>query len=239
MTKKITKLMLNGEEYEIREYQAWRQPWPNTVLYFPLTSDAVDTIAWVSLSNWWWTVSYVNPSWLNISCAYFSSAWYLYKNTATSQLPTWASVRTISGWAYFESGSRSWIANYWSWANNQMCSLNVYESGISYGWRFTQRGSWSTRWSTQPLNTWTNVVLTYDWSNIVWYLNWVQDNSWTYTINTSNSNLYLWVDMSSNMGGVSWWLQGYLSQVIIEDKCWTAQEVEDYYNLTKWDYWIS
>ena len=25
----------------------------------------------------------------------------------------------------------------------------------------------------------------------------------------------------------------------IENKAWTQQEREDYYNLTKWDYWIS
>jgi hypothetical protein len=144
----------------------------NTVLYFPLTSDAVDTIAWVSLSNGWWTVSYTTPTWLSISCAYFSSAWYLYKDTATSQLPTWASARTISGWVNFESDSRSWVANYWAWSNNKMFNLYIYENGISSAWRFTQWGSWSSYWSTQSLNTWTNVVVTYDWSNLVCYLNW-------------------------------------------------------------------
>jgi hypothetical protein len=42
MTKKITKLMLNGEEYEIREYQPGRQPGANTVLYVPMNTDLSD-----------------------------------------------------------------------------------------------------------------------------------------------------------------------------------------------------
>jgi hypothetical protein len=30
-----------------------------------------------------------------------------------------------------------------------------------------------------------------------------------------------------------------LSNVIFEDKARTSQEVSDYYDQTKWDYWIS
>jgi hypothetical protein len=30
-----------------------------------------------------------------------------------------------------------------------------------------------------------------------------------------------------------------LSKLILEKRAWTDQEIQDYFNQTKWDYWIS
>ena len=71
MTKKITKLMLNGEEYEIREYQAWWTPWANTLAYRPLTSTSTtNDLSWNNnnLSSIW-TVDFWTHYW--VDCAYF------------------------------------------------------------------------------------------------------------------------------------------------------------------------
>lgn len=45
-----------------------------------------------------------------------------------------------------------------------------------------------------------------------------------------------WMSMWAFATNNTSWSVGNL---IVEDKAWTLQEIQDYFNQTKWDYWIS
>ena len=243
MTKKITKLMLNGEEYEIREYQEWWwQPWANTIAYYPL--DSTNTVNDLSGNSNTLTNVWVNFTTYNgVSCARIT--WnadnphnptaYLYWNI--SWLPTWANPRTYNLWIYQDNAASSRNATYifqWTASSNRMVYVAQWidASGNAF---ISQYGSSS---SNTPPTIWQrhNIVVVYNWSKFVYYVNAVEKFSWTYTINTSGNNVSIWWT-SENQGWNSFnWA---FSNVILEDKAWTVQEVSDYFNQTKWDYWIS
>ena len=81
------------------------------------------------------------------------------------------------------------------------------------------------------------VTITADSSWRTMYMNWTQVSTWSSTITFISTVLCI--------GGGSWtssvdnFFNGYMSDVIIENKVRTAQEISDYYNATKSNYWIS
>jgi hypothetical protein len=84
-----------------------------------------------------------------------------------------------------------------------------------------------------PLNTWTNIVFTITWGKLKIYSNWTSylDTSFG---NNVTGNLKIGVD--------DWWgfmFSWWLSELIFENVARTAQEISDYYNNTKANYWIS
>lgn len=210
-------------------------PTANTIMYFPLTKDAVDLIHWVTLTAQNTTPTWTSPSWTSVPCAYFSSPWFFAKTTSTSYLVTWNAARTISWWIRFTGTSRTSVACYWTWSTNQMFTL--YYNDWNQRWRFTQRGDWSSYGTIPSMNTWYNVVITFNWSTIIWYINWTASVSRSKSLNTSNARMYIAWDMSQTWSAVpSTWLQGYVSEVIFENKAWSAAEVQTYYNSTKANY---
>ena len=212
-------------------------PTANTIMYFPLTSDAVDLIHWVTLTAQNTTPTWTSPSGTSVPCAYFSSAWYFAKTTSTSYLVTWNAARTISWWIRFTWTSRTSVACYWTWSSNQMFTL--YYNDWTPRWRFTQWGSWSSYGSTPSMNTWYNVVVTFDGSYVRWYINWNLDVTWSKSLNTSNARMYIAWDMSQTWSAVpSTWLQGYVSEVIFENIAWSQTQVTNYFNSVKSNYWL-
>ena len=107
-----------------------------------------------------------------------------------------------------------------------------------------------------PINDtyWTDISM---WSAISssWYWTW---KHCVYVHDGTSNNLYidgvLYGNGYGNLNIVSWYhkyigrtysssettnLWYWISKVIIEDRVWTAQEIADYFDQTKWDYWIS
>jgi len=82
------------------------------------------------------------------------------------------------------------------------------------------------------LYKWYHILYTHDGTTQTIYLNWAPILSQQQTINT-NSNAFQIGD-SSQGTNFPW----YLSEMIIEDRAWSAQEVSDYFDLTKWNYWL-
>lgn len=218
------------------------QPWANTLLYFPLTDNSTDTQNNVSLNSTW-TVTYTTPTWVNKKCAYFDGSSYLYNSSvSTSYLPQWASARTMSLWLNFTWAiptNYASICGYGNESMNQMFNIikfiqNTFANSNSFNLSqyWTQPETWT--FIVPQQNTWYNLVTTYDnWVRKL-YINNSLDISWTYTINTTWWHLYLW---NRHWGAEVCWAW-YASNFIIEDVAWSSQDVSDYYNLTKWDYWL-
>ena len=210
--------------------EQWWQPWANTVAYYPLVADFNDE-SWNNkdLSTYTWTPTITTLNW--VSCAYYD--WSSISRNTSISAPI--ANRTIMAWLNCTgSGRIMWVwsnvSAYWdywqSWLqlNNALCIDDT-------------RDVYST---TQTLPSWWfHLCLAQSWATCTMYINWqyIQEannmpttwNSATWTMvvlggkaNYSYSEKYTW----------------YISNAIVEDKTWNATEVSDYYNQTKWYYWL-
>lgn len=214
MTKKITKLMLNGQGYEIREYQqpGW-QPGPNTVLYFPFKTDQLDHV-WSASIDTTWTQ---DTLWYN-----FSSSWEMKVVDAPS------TTTFMSAWVKYNSYENNTSQFWWTYKGFMLYNFRHSED-VSYD-RVFQASSWMYSYiksSQQSTTTWQwyHIAMWYDWTYSYWYLNWQQvwkGTWWWYT--------WWWYVRFGH------WIDMNVSEYIWESVCWTEQEVLDYYNATKDNY---
>lgn len=205
----------------------YRVPWSNTIAYYPLTADTND-YSWNNrnLTNSW--VTFVNNIWWATIPVWYWDGWDRAYRTWDYQLSAWYTISLYqkstvnNNWFMFDMRSNN---EYWQW---------VYLKNEWGYFKARQQKSYNTeeeyvRTQDSNRNHW---VLT--WTGSVWtvYFNWTQvkQASIANSINTTNwTVLSLWTRFSWNTDIFTW----YLSEMIIENKVRTAQEVSDYYNLTK------
>ena len=223
----------NGVEKQIRP--TWWQPWVNTIAYYPLNStDTINDKSWNSrnLTNNWltfWTYNWVD-------CANMTSNVYAYSTDIP--LPSWANSRTISFWFYDTSrvNDTYWCA-YGSHSTWNFFAPRINSSRYSF-MGYARDFNTSTTVSTW---VWKLITVTYDWATVKYYLNWSNIWSSDLSLNTtavgSTRKFVIWcrLDSSANPNQYVKW---YMSNMILEDKARTAQDVSDYYNLTKSNYWL-
>ena len=214
-------------------YKQWWQPWANTIAYYPLDStNTVNDLSWnwYNLTNSWATF------WTNY-CE-VNDTKYLYRDTSSdSRFVTWNNSITYSIW--IKISSFNWNYNwypYWQGENSTNRVWGLTMQSTSYwidNW-------WYQQWvQTSMYNNYTNwhlITTVYD-SSITTkylYLDWQLQVSKNQSINLSKNWLYVWQDPI-----YSAWLDAQISNLIVEDKERTAQEIQDYYNQTKSLYWIS
>lgn len=206
--------------------QWWWTPWANTYLYRPLVSDANDT----SGNNRNWTIN-GSLTWNN---------WAVFN--ANAQISTWLSIMpsnfTISIWVNKASaGSEDTLFARWGgWDRyrfwmyfNSSKNLYVYQCTAYNDGRWVLVGNYG-------YGTWKNVVFTRSSGNeIKVYV----DGSYVV-----NADYAYWTDGTWYLG-IWWWTDSQgnfhwtLKDFIIENVVWSASDVSNYYNQTKWDYWIS
>lgn len=205
-------------------------PWSNTIAYFPFKDDVLD-------HSWNWNVL-SNTQYLSKQ-----SLWYKWQ---FSQWQTWLwinAVFTNSQWnakfisVWYKVDSASWNSNllsiwkYWSaWYNP-----SHWRSDLSWKIAIFTNSSWtigaSTNWMS--FNARHHLTIWYDWSKVLISKDWVQTTLYNWS----------WYNFWNDIVIVWWWnntnMVAYVSNFICESVCWTAQEVQDYYNNTKSLYWIS
>jgi hypothetical protein len=211
----------------IWEYNPWWQPWANTVAYYPLNSTYTDTDQSGNWNNWTttWTITYDGIS------AQFSSWNYI---TIPTIIPYWSNPYTIS--VRYKTPDSSWHQNSVycqvnSSVDNTASNLFVYQWHLYYWskWRYDRE----INSAAISNNTWYNIVFTYSWTQLECFVNNISQWTFNRTISTTAPNVAY---IGRGVGEVC---IGRVSNLIIEDKVRTAQDVADYYDLTKWDYWIS
>lgn len=206
----------------------WWKPWANTIAYYPLTENANDysgngyngtAWSWVSFTNMW-TLKYASFNWT--SNWKISLPWFWTPSALTTSI--WVKTTVTWTWKIF------WGLN--SPSNN----ANLYFSIENWNIALTMwNGSSDNRvtWSTINDGNWHNVI----WVFWGWELKIYVDG--TYISNTSTSVSAL----NNNNWAIGWWVSWNgivcsLSENIIENVQWTAQEVANYYNQTKANYWL-
>lgn len=235
--KYTSKLILNWEEYQFAAPSGWWQPWANTIAYYPL--DATNQLndmswngytltnnAWYTFGTYWW-VSCVSMTW-NYDNSYLNS----------SSVPVW-NTRTALAWIYC---TRAQAANQWV-----VCTWTNYSTDIIWMWVWNSKGCVSDRytadtyWTTNIINAWHLIALT--WVSGSWIKLYIDGVLETTSPNyTRSSWTGFTIGSKTYTSGGSPWSEpykGYISEVIFENKEWSAQEMSDYYNQTKSLYGIS
>lgn len=221
----------------------WWQPWVNTIAYYPLTSTSTVndmsgngynmtlhnnpifwTSYWVDCMKSYWSDWVWGWNWLYTTSLSTSSLWNSFSIWCWALLEASSFIGVIS-----ETSTPSWN---WLWIVLENASvkserlLNNTINRIRYSWTITK-------------NVWHYILTTYD--NWAWniYYDWQLVATWIYNIGSA-PYIAIWVYLLEwtptwNNYACNW----YISNVILENKVRTAQEVSDYFDQTKWDYWIS
>lgn len=242
-----------------KSFKQWWQPWVNTLGYWPLTSTTTtsdesgnnlnltnageaiwETVDWISCmycngnvsgTGYVYTTALTTPPTditINIR-AKASNDWtweyarWLF-DTNFGYLPEWNNwIR----WEFYSGNGYPYVlvGNWWDWCP---WSFNEFDyTGVIYS-------------AIQSRTLWT---VTYDWSthDVAIYRNWVLATSWTISAHIPTTwwtdNFTLWIGWRDHAVNRRW--KWWISKTILESKARTAQEIADYYDQTKWDYWIS
>ena len=227
----------NGTEQKIRP--EWWQPWANTIAYYPLTSVTTTSDmkgSWTAYDLTNYNVSFTTYQWVDCWVFYGNTNYesWLYNQTAPART-SWN--YTFLCWFYVGTDTMTYNTRV-QWFYGYPCS--VYNLG-GYYW-INNADAWSPRAQITNTSQWNLWTITWEWSAVKVYLNWSLEYTWT---DSEYSNRFWgthpwiviwWSDNPwSSADKFSWWI----SEVIYENKVRTAQEIADYYNQTKANYWIS
>lgn len=238
--------LTDNKHYFIYEEEVWPtpwgwQPWVNTIIYYDF-----EHTNWTAETNMAWISNYDGTYQATPTISTLASGKKILTVNQDNALNT---NNTLSTLDYDNSTINIWFnpvsitENFYFWQEwwgvqwwTIMCS--------DYRW-----SCWVCLWvdanhMSATLNywNWQNIVITNNWTNSTAYINGVQ--VWQTTMTTSTWDKYFHVGGMNNyavpspqtatrLGKASFW------SVIIENKSRTAQEISDYYDQTKWDYWIS
>lgn len=232
--QEVTKVFVGSEQIR----PSWWQPWANTIAYYPLNWNLNDNSGnGYNLTNSW-TTFITLASWKQVLSVEQASA---YNNSFTYDLS--GKDFTIS---YFvkDTAQRIWYSDF--------PYIRLYNSSNSVLYENKHA------WPSQRNLVWARINNNYPWDVERYNIdeNW---HSYFYVYNNTDRVQKLYVDWNlvstaqpiSNpistacaklqVGGL--WYKGQVHfqmwDLIIEDKVRTAQEIADYYNKTKSQYWIS
>jgi hypothetical protein len=223
-------MWVNNQEKQVRP--TWWQPWANTVAYFPFKNDTLDT-------QWNLTLTYNQIQ--QDTVGYKVTGW-----VRTSY--TWHTVNYVGGWYNIQQ-----LQTTWSWKcvalncvdNPAMWNYPVHTNNTPLNQKFYvfKNSSFSLATVSAPISNevWHHVAISYVQSEnkTYGYLDWTQYliysgkwyNFWDNSIIFGSWN-------NNNTDTISWDWICLVSDVIFESQWWTAQDVSDYYNLTKSNYWL-
>jgi hypothetical protein len=220
----------------IRVDEQWWQPWANTVAYYKfdgnLNDETENTTATIVsgsatyAADWDWQSFNANAA-----------------NAMVTTIPpsTFTSAFTISFWMKLNSVPSIFRICWWigSWWNYDYLNIQ-YES---WQWWLQLYNYARTSWSWTPTTwAWCNIVIVGGGTanDLKAYLNWVEmvktNNNYDYVVNNSIS-----IGICCN----NWWRNNYtdilpwiIDNFIVESVAWAWTDAANYYNLTKWNYWL-
>lgn len=213
----------------LKTWWRWWKPWANTLLYLPFNNNYNDE-SWnnntMTLLDWssptYWTTS----GWEKYATISNTKIW-TYLNDM--DISTW----TVSNWVYLTTTSLCvcwfywWPANEWAWWTWLILDANAKIVIFPYAWDI-QTNVQITR------NAWHNIVFTqWNWVTTV-YVDWQSKYTRNWTFTESTKMFRLFKNPYKTNDPFVW----NRDEVIVENKVRTAEEISDYYNQTKADYWL-
>lgn len=226
---------------------AW-QPWANTIWYYTFDDDMLNHATTGSLFPDWnigtAEFSTTRVHWNHTKSLYCDGTTYAYL-PADSNYVFWTNDFTVSVRVY--SLTNSWnytwfISNYndsfW-WDSKQWYRISDRfgsQNKLNFCWNAWSGGSdiWVDGTTNTPIynDGWHNVVLSRTSGVFNLYLDWnttpvYTNSSYTTKWIGKNNRIYLGVNASDTKYSVV-----YMNDLIYENVGWSAQDVNDYYNLT-------
>jgi hypothetical protein len=201
------------------------QPWTNTMIYYPFRWDISDHSGNNRNATASWTVVY-QTNYIDLSNA-----------SLAFPLLTYSCPFTVSIWYnLFSERSADYRFVYWISGSNIISNIMIWHK---YNWGYvvqTDKPSFKDLqlWTQSPVSArydwvWHNVISSFSTSGTSFYKDGVL--LWTNTWWTG-SDTAVGSDINSSMQWMYCW------EFIIDGTAWTQQEVTDYYNLTKSNYWL-
>lgn len=216
----------------------WK-PWANTVAYRPLNSTT--TVNDQSWNNYNLTQTGGSFGTYNgVNCFYNGGSTTGYFTlTSGAKIPSGNASRTILLWVKPTSSSSSYervFLHYWANVAYQMVEMYLdtdKRSKVSLSGVASSCGE-MTIWS------WSLIAFTSTGSHFTLYLNWVAGTTYLATLATTaiSSSYPLRLMKKNTSSSTNYQVRWYISEVIIEDKARTADEISAYYNQTKGNYWL-
>ena len=212
-----------------------RRPWVNTIAYYPLKWDLNDYSGnGYNAESSWGTITYPNNKYADFSAAYarFPNGYSSGTTTDDITISLWARDITSSQWEgnMFVMG-QDWFGDWWWALIRAVNSNNDYSAYIVTWWAMQTTSAYNvSSW------VWHHFVETVSPTNreMKFYIDWVLKE--TVSINSS-----MRIDGKSAIGKVGNYTHNVnwdISEIINERKARTAQEILDYYNQTKANYWL-
>lgn len=250
MTKYIDRYYLNWEEYGIKFGWGWWQPWANTLAYYKLDEDGND-YSGNSYDMTTWATSYETlSSWIKVgrfnSSTVVGLPWnvnynywldIMWNNTNPFTYSFYARAITFPSWQLYVMYVQWQGPYYATWINLYSNKVNIWLwNGAWSDYAFKE---FSTTVST---DTWYHFVFTYNYNSWSPYVKCYQNWTLLNTISTNAWTNWYSLDNRSWMWYANGWANNQvvdLSEFIIEDKEWTADEISDYFDQTKSLYGIS
>lgn len=249
----IQKVMMrpNWVEKQIRP-DIWWQPWADTILYYDFehTNWTTETNLAQTASIYDWIYSATPTIWVLATWKkYFNTQWSIYSATSTgfstidynnSTVCIWLNPQDTQVKSYF---GQSWWSTPWWWTSSWLGTIFCEKlSSWYYNVELWQTYGKSVSGSSIPIWNWTCLVMTdYNWTVTI-YCNWTQVQQWTnpYLWNSNSTKFcvgsaYVYWAASPESRGVG---NVWYGSVIIENKVRTSQEISDYYDQTKANYWL-
>lgn len=190
----------------------WWQPWANTIAYFPFSSNATD-VTWNNTLTNSWTQDWLWRKFTSASSITTPSWTVAYVNyrIKINAYPTWNSAICLS--------NQKWMGYYPS-HGEAVLNKKIF---VWYNSSFS-RGDVTFRPTTW---TWHNISYGYDWTKTIYS---IDGTTWTlYNGSGYNFGNEFILSQGSNIT---------ISNLILETTAWTSQEISDYYDQTKANYWL-
>ena len=147
--------------------------------------------------------------------------------------------KTMSTWVKFDAADRDWtsiasIGQYGAYA--ALFELFGLKNGSGYSLWLVYDGGIVQGTSIIPLNTWTNLTIRANGSNLSIIVNGVLDINGTQALSTTNSPIYLGAPKNRSNGGWDDNLRGRISTLSLYNAALSDQTILDNYNATKGRY---
>ena len=174
---------------------------------------------------------------------------YLYRNSFWFAFNTdWTfNVRIKITWFWWTSWWNAMhILSEWTASTRKCIFLWIYnwrsswqpQGALQYA-RYFEDKVWSA-WNV-PLNTWCNVIYTYQSStrNYRAFVNWVQVMSWTFAwvLSVWNTNLVIGAN-ATNTSDITSRIIWNMARYIVETKTYSLSDAQSYFNKTKSKFWL-
>lgn len=236
MWHKLTAIFL----WQNKVRPSWWQPWTNTIAYYKLESD---------LNDYSGNEHNLTPA-SNVTFSTLASGkgvCFFDNSASVSSFPAFTWDITFSFYVRNSSNYTGYNNIWYIVKANSTTSWwdEANSTAVLFSWESQSNGfRWQPTWQQDGFpflfndTNWHYVVCTYKRNTQA--ANVYLDGNTTPTI-TSTYSAYPNSNSTPFYLCQKWWTQRYtyLSDVIIEDKVWTTQEIANYFNQTKTDYWIS